>query len=56
VHIPYATAYASGFEDMQRRVPNISRIHALLGWQHERSLDDILQTVIAYERHQSRQK
>ena len=56
VHVPYATAYASGFEDMQRRVPDIRRLHALLGWQPERSLDDILRTVIAYERHQSRQR
>jgi UDP-glucose 4-epimerase len=42
VHIPYADAYAHGFEDMQRRVPDTARIHALLGWQPQRSLDDIL--------------
>nr|WP_290665595.1 GDP-mannose 4,6-dehydratase [Ardenticatena sp.] len=50
VHIPYEQAYAEGFEDMRRRVPDISRIHALLGWEPRLHLDDILQRVIAYER------
>ena len=50
VHIPYQEAYAPGFEDMQRRVPDISRIHALLGWQPKSSLDTILSAVLAYER------
>ena len=48
--IPYAEAYAPGFEDMQRRVPNIERVRSLLGWQPTRALDDILQDVIAHER------
>ncbi len=47
--IPYSEAYAPGFEDMQRRVPDISRIKALTGWQPRYSLDQILQSVIAYE-------
>ncbi len=50
VTVPYAEAYAPGFEDMQRRVPDISRIHGLLGWQHSRSLDEILEAVFDYER------
>jgi len=50
VHIPYQEAYAPGFEDMQRRVPDVSRIEALLGWQPKNSLDTILRTVLAYER------
>ena len=49
-YIPYSKAYAPGFEDMQRRVPDISRIHALLGWQPQRTLDEILQSVAEYER------
>jgi UDP-glucose 4-epimerase len=52
VTIPYEQAYAPGFEDMQRRVPDTGRVHELLGWQATRSLNDILQSVIAYEREQ----
>ena len=40
--IPYEEAYAPGFEDMQRRVPNTDRIKALLGWQPSRSLRETL--------------
>jgi UDP-glucose 4-epimerase len=32
VKIPYATAYPDGYEDMQRRVPNTSKLHELTGW------------------------
>ncbi len=42
VSIPYAEAYAAGFEDMQRRVPDTHRIHHLLGWRPERTLDDMI--------------
>ena len=41
-YIPYAEAYAPNFEDMQRRVPDISRINALLGWRPRFSLEQIL--------------
>ncbi len=50
VYTPYDQAYAVGFEDMQRRVPDISRVHALTGWQPRRSLDEILHDVIAGEK------
>jgi UDP-glucose 4-epimerase len=50
VHIPYQEAYAPGFEDMQRRMPDISRIKTLLGWQPQSSLDEILAAVLDYER------
>ncbi len=43
---PYTEAYGPGFEDMQRRVPDISRINALIGWEPTRTLDDILLAVI----------
>jgi UDP-glucose 4-epimerase len=53
VTVPYEQAYASpGFEDMQRRVPDTARLQELIGWQATRTLDDILQSVIAYEREQ----
>jgi UDP-glucose 4-epimerase len=50
--IPYEQAYAPGFEDMLRRVPDTARIQELIGWQATRSLDDILHSVIAYEQEQ----
>ena len=50
VHVPYDVAYEEGFEDMERRVPDISRIANLTGWQPTRSLDDILDDVIAHTR------
>jgi UDP-glucose 4-epimerase len=50
VTIPYDQAYAPGFEDMRRRVPDISRVNGLIGWQPTRSLDEILTSVIEYVR------
>lgn len=41
-YTPYTEAYALGFEDMRRRVPDTSRIQELLGWQPQLSLDQIL--------------
>ncbi len=49
VEVPYDTAYGSGFEDMRRRVPDTSKIHAAIGWQHTRGLDEILRDVITHE-------
>jgi UDP-glucose 4-epimerase len=46
VHVPYESAYGQGFEDMPRRVPDISKIHALLGYSPSRTLDQILLDVI----------
>jgi UDP-glucose 4-epimerase len=48
--VPYSEAYAPGFEDMERRVPDTERIHELLGWKPKRSLREILSDVISYER------
>lgn len=45
--VPFDRAYAPGFEDMQRRVPDITRIRQLLDWQPSRSLDESLRTIIA---------
>jgi UDP-glucose 4-epimerase len=50
VHVPYDVAYEAGFEDMERRVPDIGKISALTGWSPKRSLDDILDDVIEYRR------
>lgn len=48
----YDEAYAPGFEDMQRRVPDTSRIEALLNWRPRRNLEAILKSVIEYEQEQ----
>ncbi len=53
VTVPYDEAYEEGFEDMPRRVPDISRINALVGFRPTMSLDGILQSVIEY--HSGRQ-
>lgn len=49
-YIPYEQAYSSGFEDMMRRVPNITKIQQTIGWQPTLSLNDILARVIDYYR------
>ena len=43
--IPYAEAYPEGFEDMQRRVPDISKIKTALGWSPEIGLDQIIKDI-----------
>ena len=45
--MPYEVAYEEGFEDMERRVPDITKINTLTGWEPTRTLDDILDDVIA---------
>lgn len=47
-HIPYDQAYEKGFEDMQRRVPNISKINKVVGFKPEKELPEILNEVIKY--------
>jgi UDP-glucose 4-epimerase len=49
-YIPYRDAYEPGFEDMERRVPDTTRIRELTGWQPRRNLEDILRDVTAYQR------
>ena len=46
IDVPYAEAYAPGFEDMQRRVPDISRIREHTGWEPKLSLREILHEVV----------
>ena len=50
VHIPYEAAYEEGFEDMERRVPDISKIRTLTGWEPTLGLELILADVIESER------
>ncbi|HRW09764.1 MAG TPA: GDP-mannose 4,6-dehydratase [Caldilineaceae bacterium] len=48
-YIPYSDAYAPGFEDMRRRVPDTSKLRNTVEWQPEHTLTQILDDVVAYE-------
>jgi UDP-glucose 4-epimerase len=52
VYVPYEEAYAPGFEDMRRRVPDLTKIQQLIGYSPRYKLDDTLHRVIDYERMQ----
>jgi UDP-glucose 4-epimerase len=49
-YVPYDKAYEAGFEDMPRRVPDISKLQQLVGYEPKLRLDDIIQTVIDHFR------
>ena len=46
--IAYEKAYPEGFEDMQRRVPDIAKIKQVLGWTPEINLDQIIKDIAAF--------
>ena len=48
--IPYDQAYEAGFEDMPRRVPDISKIREMIGYEPKLDLDQIIHTVIEHIR------
>jgi UDP-glucose 4-epimerase len=45
VYVPYAEAYGDGFEDMERRVPNIDLINQLVGWKPQRDLSTMISDI-----------
>ena len=49
-YLPYDQAYAAGFEDLRRRVPDISKIEAEIGWKPTHLLPNILDDMIEFER------
>lgn len=49
IFVPYDEAYEEGFEDMPRRVPDISKINKLVGFRPDMSLEGILESVISFE-------
>ena len=51
-HIPYSDVYGAGFEDVQRRVPSVDKLHAALGRKPTTPIGDILDDVIAWKRAQ----
>jgi UDP-glucose 4-epimerase len=50
VLVPYSTAYEEGFEDMQRRVPDVGKLNRLIGYEPKISLEDSLQSIIEDQR------
>jgi UDP-glucose 4-epimerase len=55
-YVPYAQAYGEGFEDMEHRVPDISKAHACFGYTPKRSLDEIISAVTQHIQQQKTQK
>ena len=45
VYVPYSEAYGDGFEDMERRVPNIDLINQLVGWKPQRDLSTMISDI-----------
>jgi UDP-glucose 4-epimerase len=52
VRIPYDQAYESGFEDMPRRLPDITKVRQLVGYDPTVGLDEILERVVEHFRQQ----
>jgi UDP-glucose 4-epimerase len=50
--VPYDEAYEAGFEDMPRRVPDISKLRNLIGYAPKLELDDIIRSVVEHIRQQ----
>ena len=50
VHVPYDEAYAEGFEDMQRRVPDVGKLWRATGFRPEIPLEEIIEDVVAHRR------
>ena len=50
VHVPYDEAYAEGFEDMQRRVPDVGKLWRATGFRPEIPLEEIIEDVVAHQR------
>ncbi|MGC2697733.1 MAG: GDP-mannose 4,6-dehydratase [Candidatus Angelobacter sp.] len=53
VFIPYNEAYEEGFEDMRRRVPDLTKVHRLIGYTPSLPLDTILIDTIRFHAHQT---
>jgi UDP-glucose 4-epimerase len=47
-HIPYERVYGKGFEDMERRRPDLAKIKQLIGYSPKNTIDDIIEAVVGY--------
>jgi UDP-glucose 4-epimerase len=54
--LSYKEAYGPGFEDMERRVPDTTKLRAFTGWQPRRNLNDVLADAVADARSEVRQQ
>jgi UDP-glucose 4-epimerase len=50
VHLPYDQVYAAGFEDMQRRLPDVSKLERVTGYRPTTSLEKVIADVVAEQR------
>jgi UDP-glucose 4-epimerase len=50
--LPYSEAYPPGFEDMHRRVPDVSKLEMAIGFRPTTPLETIIADVVEYERSQ----
>ena len=50
VHVPYEEAYAAGFEDMQRRIPDVRKLERAVGMRPSTPLETIIADVVAEQR------
>jgi UDP-glucose 4-epimerase len=50
VHVPYDEAYAAGFEDMQRRIPDVRKLERAIGFRPDTPLEQIIADVVAEQR------
>jgi len=48
VYVPYEEAYGDGFEDMERRVPNLELIKSLVGWEPKRDLSNMISDIAEF--------
>jgi UDP-glucose 4-epimerase len=48
VYVPYEEAYGDGFEDMERRVPNIELIKSLVGWEPKLDLSSMIKDIATF--------
>lgn len=56
VFVPYDKAYEEGFEDMPRRIPDVTKLDKLVGFRPAKNLDEILESVIAFHTNRSYQQ
>jgi UDP-glucose 4-epimerase len=52
--VPFEKIYGDRFEDMQRRVPSLKKIHDLVGYAPQCTLDELLRTTVAFYRDRKR--
>jgi len=52
-YIPYDKAYPFGFEDMQRRVPNITKLKSTIDWEPQQDLNQIIKDIMNFFKNKS---